>query len=140
MDIFGDECVRTPVLHTIHADGTFVISSSGGFGGLSGAPGSLIESLQHLSWEKTGSREMTWRAMIFLFDPAGTLVLISRTWGVNTFDEDFNGYDTVFHVRVIPAGELADDCGFPDPNNPDAFVAFATDGTSRAERLNFPLD
>jgi hypothetical protein len=98
--------------------------------------------VHHVQWEKSGRREVTWRILHFNHDAEGKLVGISRTWGVQEFDKQFEEFAGEFTVEV---------CGHPDhlpfdealtrllddPNDPDAcFKPLASPGAARAKRLH----
>ena len=101
-----------------------------------------LSGVHHVQWENSGRREITWRILHFSHDVEGELTGISRTWGVQEFDKQFEEFTGKFTVEV---------CGHPDhlsideslarllddPNDPDAcFEPIASPGTVRARRLH----
>jgi hypothetical protein len=120
-EFFG---TKTPFIQTYNADGTAQTSST-----------NRAASLHHLTWEKTGSREITWRLLHFNYNDIG-LAFISRTYGVQTYDRKYKSFRGEFVIEacpcdpfVIPAEDgIEYDCTVlvealtADPNDPDVCV------------------
>lgn len=122
-----------PSITTYNADGTAQTSST-----------NPASSLHHFVWEKTGPREVTWRVLHFTFgeDEEGNsiLVSISRTWGVQEYDKDFEEYTGDIMLELCPAPGLTIDQALEmlpeDPNDPDACFNPPITVTNSARRLH----
>jgi hypothetical protein len=120
-EFFGN---KSPFIQTYNADGTAQTSST-----------NQAASLHHLTWEKTGSREVTWRLLHFNYNDKG-LGMISRTYGVQTYDKRFEKFAGEFTIEACPCdppdippvdGVLYDCTALvlaltADPNDPDVCV------------------
>jgi len=91
---------KTPFIQTYNADGTAQTSTT-----------NPATSLHHVTWEKTGAREITWRLLHFNFNDQG-LTFISRTHGVQRYDKRFEEFTGEFTVEVCPCDP------FPFPPDP----------------------
>ncbi len=95
---FGAPPGETPFIQTYNADGTAQTSTT-----------TPTTSLHHLTWEKTGSREITWRLLHFNFNAQG-LTFISRTTAVQEYDNRFAEFTGAFRIEFCPC-----DGGPPPP-------------------------
>lgn len=111
-DDFGDNVAgvwlgrfgNTPFIQTYSADGTAQTSTT-----------TPTTSMHHVTWEKSGAREITWRLLHFNFNDQG-LTFISRTTGVQTYESKFTEFSGVFTIEFCPC-----DDGPPPPGiDPEA--------------------
>jgi hypothetical protein len=124
-----------PFIRTFHTDGTGVATSSRMFGA-GDAERYGLSSTQHIQWETTGEREITWRLLHFGHDPDGSLRYVSRTWGVEKFDEEFETSRGSIRIEVLDPANLADPL---DLNNADVEPIFTGSGTSLSRRLHIRM-
>ena len=119
-----------PFIVTYNADGTAQTSTI-----------NPLSSLHHMSWMKTGTREITWRILHFSFGEAGSLATISRTSGVQEYDKDFESYAGEFWVEIcLPDPETGFADLLADPNDPDAcFVPPIPAGVIQGKRLHVEI-
>jgi hypothetical protein len=90
----------TPFIQRYNADGTAQTSST-----------NPATSIHHVTWEKTGAREISWRLLHFNFNDQG-LTFISRTYGFQRYDKRFEEFTGEFTVEVCPC------VPFPFPLDP----------------------
>jgi hypothetical protein len=129
---------ESPFITTFNADGTAQTSSNN--------PNS---SLHHMTWMKSGPREINWRILHFTFgpnpDPLGPpeiIVGISRTSGVQEYDRRFEEYTGEFWVELCPPDPVSG--GFEallaDPNDPAAcFKPPIPAGSIQGKRLHVEI-
>jgi len=154
-DDFGDKVAgvwfgrfgNTPFIQTYNSDGTAQTSTT-----------TPTTSLHHVTWEKTGAREITWRLLHLNFNPQG-LTFISRTTGVQEYDKKFMEFSGVFTIEFCPCDngppppvgidpEATYDCAavlealWADPNDPDACISvpFTLPHSGKRLELDAPAD
>jgi len=117
----------TMLIQTYNVDGTAQTSSD-----------NAMSSIHHVEWDRSGLREIEWRVLHFSFDDTGAVTSISRTWGVQEYDADFEEFAGEFYVEVcLPHPEMGFAALLADPNDPNAcFMPPIPAGVIQGKRLH----
>ena len=131
LELDDPEYPPTAFITTYHADGT-ATTSTAKLPVDADRPGGALSGTHHVQWEAIGPREIRWTLLHFGRDREGRLQFVSRTHGVNEFDEDYQVSRGRFDVEVYGPTDLLDPL---DPNSEGVQPIATATGTSEARRL-----